>query len=460
MKNVNSQFAAKSQWRRVARRYWTYLLPALTIMFAFALPTAGQQLPDKPITPATQAAIIDTVCKLLNDFYVFPDVAKKMEKHIRQLYKDKHYQNITGFQQFIGTMNQDLASVCNDKHLVGYFVSDDELARLSDDSLGCYSGPNGQNDLRDNNYQFTELKILKGNVGYLKLNEFAEAAIAGPTAIAAMNFLANTDAIIIDLRENRGGEPSMIQLLTSYFLKEPTHLNDFYVRRGDSIVQYWTQALVSGPRLTETKLYILTSGFSFSAAEEFAYNLKNLKRATIVGETTAGGAHPVNFHLYRNLNFKIQVPYGRAINPITRTNWEGVGVEPDIKVPPIIAFEAAYQRAVQDLMNEEQDEAKKKALAWTADGLNAKVNPPALTEEQLRPYTGTFGPRTISLENGSLYYQRQGRPKLKIIPMGNDAFLIDGVDTLRFKFEKDASGGYNKLISLYDNGTSDSNPRQ
>ena len=204
----------------------------------------------------------------------------------------------------------------------------------------------------------------------------------------------------------------------------------------------------------------MTSGFSFSAAEEFAYDFKNLKRATIVGETTAGGAHPVDFHLYRNLNFRIQVPYGRAINPITHTNWEGTGVEPDIKVPRTIAFETAYQRAVQDLMGEEKDEMKKQGLQWTADGLNAIVNPLVMTEEQQRPYTGTFGTRVITLENGSLYYQRQGGAKRKMIPMGNDTFLIEGVDVLRLRFVKNPTGEYSKLIGLYDNGSSDVNERQ
>ena len=237
MKKANVHPEAIMLWRNILRRYLTYLLPVMTIMFTFAFPAGGQQLSDKPVTPAQQAAIIDTVCKLLSDIYVFPEVAKKMEQHIRRLYKNKHYQNLTSMQQFVDTLNQDLHSIANDKHLVGYYVSDDELTRLSDDSPGCNSGPDGMAELRNNNYQFKELKILKGNIGYLKFDEFAEASIAGPTAVAAMNFLANTKAVIIDLRENRGGEVSMIQLLSSYFLKEPTHLNDFYVRRGDSTVQ-------------------------------------------------------------------------------------------------------------------------------------------------------------------------------------------------------------------------------
>jgi hypothetical protein len=211
--------------------------------------------------------------------------------------------------------------------------------------------------------------------------------------------------------------------------------------------------------MSDTKLYVLTSSYTFSGAEEFTYNLKNMKRATIIGETTGGGAHPVDRHLYANLNFGIQIPFGRAVNPITGTNWEGTGVKPDLDVPQAQAFDAAYVQALEDLMNDEKDEGKKKMLAWTADGLKAKMNAAVLTEEQLRQYAGSFGPRKITLENGSLQYQREGRPKFKMVPMGNDTFAIEELDYFRVSFERDGTGRYNKLIGLYDDGHTDSNVR-
>jgi len=125
----------------------------------------------------------------------------------------------------------------------------------------------------------------------------------------------------------------VIQLISSYFFADPTHLNSFYIRHEDTVEQFWTQAYVEGPRMTDVDLYVLTSSYTFSGAEEFSYNMKNLKRATIIGETTGGGAHPVDTHIWPKLNFGMRVPFGRAINPITGTNWEGTGVEPDIKAP-------------------------------------------------------------------------------------------------------------------------------
>ena len=158
--------------------------------------------------------------------------------------------------------------------------------------------------LRRENFYFERVERLDGNVGYLDFRQFVDARLAGATAVAAMNFLSNCDAIIIDLRQNGGGEPSMIQLLTSYFFDEPKHINSFYVRYSDSIEQFWTQAYVPGKKMPDVPLYVLTSSYTFSGAEEFTYNLKNLKRATIIGETTGGGAHPVSDRYFPTLNVR------------------------------------------------------------------------------------------------------------------------------------------------------------
>ena len=160
-------------------------------------------------------------------------------------------------------------------------------------------------------------------------------------AVGAMAFLANCDALIIDLRDNGGGNPEMIQLLSSYFFSgEPRHLNSFYYRLDEKTEQYWTLPYVPGSKLADTDLYVLTSSYTFSGAEEFTYNLKNMKRATIVGETTGGGAHPVRMEIL-NDHFAIGVPYARAVNPISKTNWEGTGIEPDVKVPAAQALDKA-----------------------------------------------------------------------------------------------------------------------
>jgi C-terminal processing protease CtpA/Prc len=163
-----------------------------------------------------------------------------------------------------------------------------------------------------------------------------------------MNYLAHADAIIIDLRENGGGDPKMIALVSTYLFSKPTHLNDLWERKSNTTQQYWTLPYVPGNRLEDKPAYVLTSKRTFSGAEEFSYNLKNLKRATIVGETTGGGAHPVRGQRIDD-HFIIGVPFARAINPISKTNWEGTGVEPDVKVPAAEALATAQKLAIEKL---------------------------------------------------------------------------------------------------------------
>jgi C-terminal processing protease CtpA/Prc len=201
-------------------------------------------------------------------------------------------------------------------------------------------------DLRRRNYGFRKVEILDGNVGYLELDGFIPLELGRETAAGAMAFLANVDALIVDLRGNGGGEPSMIQFLCSYFFAERTHLNDFEWRGRDGLEEYWTFDDVPGKRLVDVPLFVLTSSRTFSAAEEFTYDLKNLQRASIVGETTGGGAHPGDTHAIGGLLHAF-IPQGRAINPITRTNWEGTGVEPHVKVPAAQALDAARREAVE-----------------------------------------------------------------------------------------------------------------
>jgi C-terminal processing protease CtpA/Prc len=187
-------------------------------------------------------------------------------------------------------------------------------------------------------------------LGYLKFNGFGDPEICAPTAIAAMNFLGGVDALIFDLRQNGGGDPKMVALLCSYLFEHPTHLNDLWTRKGDETQQFWTLPYVPGKRLPSIPVYVLTSHRTFSGAEEFTNNLKVLKRATIVGEVTGGGAHPVGGHRIDD-RFTIGVPFARAINPITKTNWEGVGVEPDVKVSADDALTTAQALAEKELAN-------------------------------------------------------------------------------------------------------------
>jgi retinol-binding protein 3 len=298
------------------------------------------------IDAATRTRVIDGTIADLNEFYVFPETAKKMEDSLRMRQKKGEYDSVTDGDAFATMLTENLREVSHDKHLRVSFSPAPRPERppgRDPDAVSQY-----RKEMEQVNCGFDKVEILDGNIGYLKFNMFADPDVCGATAVAAMNFLGNVDAIIFDLRENGGGDPKMIALISTYLFSEPTHLNDLWERETDTTEQYWTLPYVPGKRLDGKPAYVLTSKETFSGAEEFSYNLKNLKRATIVGETTGGGAHPVSGHRIDD-HFMIGVPFARAINPISKTNWEGTGVEPDVKVTAAEALATAQKLATEKL---------------------------------------------------------------------------------------------------------------
>jgi C-terminal processing protease CtpA/Prc len=166
-----------------------------------------------------------------------------------------------------------------------------------------------------------------------------------------MNFVAHTNALIFDLRENHGGDPAMVDFMVSYLFRQPTHINDLTNRHENETHQYWTLPWIPGPRLVDQPVYVLTSSQTFSGGEEFTFDLKTQKRATIVGETTGGGAHPVQGQPAGD-HFTVGVPFGRPINPVTKGDWEGTGIEPDVKVSATDALTTAEKLAADKLASQ------------------------------------------------------------------------------------------------------------
>lgn len=313
------------------------------------------------IDSATRSRVIDGAVASLEEFYVYPDTAKKMEDALRAHQKKGDYDKVTDADAFAMMLTDNLQEVSHDKHLrVNFFP---EVLPKGEPGSSPDDQARRRAQLERNNCAFEKVEHLPSNIGYLKFNGFAPPDICGPTAIAAMNFLGNVDALIIDLRTNGGGDPAMVALISTYLFDEPTHLNDLYDRKENTTSQFWTLSYVPGKRLAGKPVYVLTSKRTFSGAEEFTYNLKNLKRATIIGETTGGGAHPVSGHRIDD-HFMIGVPYARAVNPISKTNWEGTGVEPDVKVPADQALETAKKMAAEQIRNNENKEGQgKKSVA-------------------------------------------------------------------------------------------------
>ena len=313
----------------------------LAIVFAiFTVVTTTSQ--NNEITKKEKKVVLKLVSEKLMESYINLDTAKKMAAELQS--NAKKYKSITSSKEFSKVLTKDLQKVSKDLHLKVNFEPKriTQSKRIMPANIKLKRDKMMAMKMAEINFGFTETKVLNGNIGYLNLRMFADMKYAKETATAAMSFLKNTNAIIIDLRNNGGGVPNMMQLLSSYFTgKKPVLLSNFYERKTNNKTQLFTLESIDGKRRTNTPLYILTSKKTFSAAEAFTYTLKHLNKAIVVGETTRGGANRTK-RVNLNNNFTISIPYIEATHPVTKTNWEGKGVKPTIKSTKKDAFIIAY----------------------------------------------------------------------------------------------------------------------
>jgi C-terminal processing protease CtpA/Prc len=344
------------------------------VLFTAVAAVAQQSIsaqPDRAIDSKERAEVIDGAIQHLKSAYVFPDVAKRMEQAIRARVSRKEYDDIMTAQALADRLTEHLQEVSRDKHLRVQYSAKGFPERPGEPS--AEDRARFLQNARRLNFGFEKIERLPGNVGYVDLRGFNGLVEAGDTAVAAMNFLANSDALIIDLRQNGGGSPAMIGIITSYLFDDAVHLNDFYWRESGETRQFWTSPFVQGRRFGEKKpVYVLTSNRTFSAAEEFTYNLKHLKRATIVGETTGGGAHPGGPRRI-NAHFAVWVPAGRAINPITKTNWEATGIEPHVKTEAKLALKTAHLDALRKIEADVTDPGHREQLGRVIDDVEKEL---------------------------------------------------------------------------------------
>ena len=309
-----------------------------------ALPP-GAVLENVTLDAALRKKVIDGVETNLKEYYIEPALAQQMADALKAHAAKGDYDAISDGDTFASRLTKDLQEVSHDKHL---------NVNFSPFKMPPRTEPTPEEEARfhrqmeHNNCAFDKVEILPNNIGYVKFDGFMDASFCGPTVVAAMGFVAHTDALIFDLRQNGGGQPAMVTLIASYLFDRPTHLIDIYNRKEDSTTQNWTLSYLPGPRLAKQPVFVLTSKRTFSGAEEFAFDLKNQKRATIVGETTGGGAHPVSGHTVADY-FMVGVPFAKSLDPVTKTNWEGTGVEPDVKVPAADALTTAEKLASEKI---------------------------------------------------------------------------------------------------------------
>ncbi|GGG07750.1 hypothetical protein GCM10011344_05370 [Dokdonia pacifica] len=287
--------------------------------------------------------VINTLSTLMNDLYVFPDIAKDTEAHIKKQLKAGHFDPFKTNESFAKALTESVQSINNDKHMrimnqPPYEAPVMTPERIIEEKLYSLKRK------KEYNAGFNTVKVLEGNIGYIDLRGFTYFQQGKPIADAYMKLISNTDAVIIDLSKNGGGDPEMVQYLCSYFFKGGVHLNSLYFREEDKTIDFYTLDEVDGAKMIDIPLFVITSGRTFSGAEEFSYNMQTQKRATLVGQTTGGGANPGGTRPI-NESLSVFIPTGKAINPITKTNWEGVGVIPEIKVTPEESFTKTHELA-------------------------------------------------------------------------------------------------------------------
>ncbi len=403
-----------------------------------------------PLSAKAKAEVVNRVSELLIRNYVYPDTALNMAACIRKRQKENAYARYSDPSQFSGALTNDLHSVYHDGHLMVQYNPGLEAQLINPSPSRVGEDPLRR--IKEANFGLTKIEVLNGNIGYIRLDRFWADAIEGKETVkAALRFVAHTNALIIDLRANGGGSPETVTMICSYFFKDRIHTNDTYNRAENSTTEFWTSPDTGMSVMVNMPLYLLTSNKTFSAAEEFAYNLSHLKRATVIGEVTGGAAHNTYEQAAGN-GFVISIPYGKAVNAVTKSNWEGTGVKPDIVVPADEALETAEMAIFEKMLSTTSDSAELFNLNWQLDLLKAINKPVVIDDATLRKYTGTFGDRVFTFENGRLYYQRTGRPKFEMEPMTKHLMKAKGNQFFKIEFVENSEGKVNAITAYYQNG--------
>jgi hypothetical protein len=375
----------------------------------------------------TRAEVAEKYAQVLADNYVYADLGAKMAASIRAKIKANAYARITSPLEFARALEADARAIVDDRHLrVGFSPQPIPERRSGPPS------PEMLTQMRRQNADIPEVRILDGNIGYMAVNGMLVPQAAKEAIAAAFAFLHNTDALIIDLRGNPGGNGS-VDFYMSYLSEgAPYLINTVHWRQDNRVQEFRTQDLGDLSYGAKKPVFALTSHWTFSAAEELAYDLQSFKRGVIVGETTGGGANPSagGGNVSLGHGFSANVPTGHVVNPITGTNWEGVGVKPDIEIPAEAALTKAWSTAADRLKASATDP---QIRAFLEDLSLAKLDGPAtLANAQLvGRYVSTGGGfrATIVEKDGKLYQQRQGAGQtadVVLVSIGGDRFRPEG----------------------------------
>ena len=428
-----------------------YKIYHLFFLFGFIIPYKGSAQISKP-QPVNITELINSITDNLNKHYIFPEKAESISVYLQSQLKKNAYKDLLDKPEKLAEqIGRDINIVHHDPHMRVKFdpgFVPQEIYKPTPEDIERL-----KKYWKENNYTFKKVEILSGNIGYLPFNLFVdEIDAAKPTITAALRFLANTSSLIIDLRENMGGSPEMVSQIESYFFKEKTHMNDLINRTNKDTTFMFADPAKSDSLNLSMPVYILTSQHSFSGAEDFCYGMQIAKRAIVVGETTGGGAHP-QMPFSVGQNFVIFIPFARSVNPITKTDWEGKGVIPDVKTTANEAFIKAQELIFRNLLLTATDQNVKNKYLYYINALlvNDANKQPALNKLLL--FAGTYGGLIIYLKNNKLYCKNDnnGGGISALNHITNNLFVLD--KDAHIEFIKDSKGHYSDIRIFVNDGS-------
>ncbi len=436
-------------------KYSIIIIMMLIILMMPALSADTKAKETRPVDAAQKRQAITDLAKLIRARYAIAEAAEKAAQLLEKNLAEGSYDKIADALTFAGAITKDIQGITRDKH---FRVGPAPLPKPQPEPAAPAKPVDQEAEraawlagIRRGNYGFLNIGIMAGNVGYLDFRRFQPPDLAGDTLVGAMAFLANADAIIIDLRNCHGGSAYMTGYFAGYFFSRATHLFDMEFRGDNFTDHFWTIAYLPGKRLPDVPLYILTSAYTFSGAEGFAYRFKVLKRATIVGETTGGGANAGGV-LDVAPFFRVYMPMGRPVDRDTGTNWEGTGVEPDIKTTAREALVTAHLEALKKLKANASSKDDQARLDWAIERVTAGRNPVNLSNEELRRFTGNYRTGRVFVEGDQLRYQPENREPFLLTPLSRTVFTVDAQELARLEFIPGPDGRFEKLIYIDDDG--------
>ena len=421
----------------------------LFIFIALAVPNlcSAQNKSENLINVHT---LIDSINLSLVNNYVFLDKARLIQKHLKSEVKKKAYNSFSKDPHKLAAQIQaDIFSIHHDPHMrvdynPGWWGHKQDQTEPSEEETKQFA-----KFVKDNNFMFKKVELLPGNIGYLPFNVFVEfIEEAKPIIASALGFLANASAIIIDLRENTGGEPDMGSQMESYFFKEKTLTNVIINASKKDTTFYYADPVKTDGLTLSMPMYILTSKRTFSGGEAFSYNMQQAKRATVVGEITGGGAHPTKPISVRQ-GFVVEIPFAYSINPFSKTDWEGTGVLPDVTIDASKALIKAQELIFRERQKIAATEKEKQKMEYLINGLYVNQDLGTLPVDEFDKFVGTYGPLNIYREGNKLFCNISGNIS-ELAHITKNLFVLDG--NAQIEFIKDDKGVYSMAKLLTSHG--------